>query len=184
VFAFRTGRAHAKFGFVGGETIGSAPVPPPVPAGHSRFDMSIATQAREALRRLCELAPERGRAAAHGNLGAPDPEVRRWASLLALGPDSPVDDATVLLPLLRDEEPLLRRRALAALARAATWTPELGCAATDLLADPQADVRALAVRAFAAHAEEVAASRVALQESLANAGEGAVADELRRLLAR
>jgi hypothetical protein len=136
-----------------------------------------------ALRRLCELAPERGRAAAHGNLGAPDAEVRRWASLLALGPDSPVD-AAVLLPLLRDEEPLLRRRALAAMASVATWTPELGCAATDLLADPQAEVRALAVRAFAAHGEEIAASRIALQEALANAGEGALADELRRLLAR
>jgi hypothetical protein len=41
---FRWGRTQCKFGFVGGETIGSAAVPPPPPPPSGRFDMSIATQ--------------------------------------------------------------------------------------------------------------------------------------------
>jgi hypothetical protein len=137
-----------------------------------------------ALRRLVAIDAERGLAAARDALHDGDPAVRRWAGLMLL----PIDDAAVLpatlASLLLDGEPLLRRRALAALARCTAWPDDIGVLATDLLADADPAVRAAAVAAFAAQPAEAKRSRVALTEARANETVAPVRDALDAVLAR
>jgi hypothetical protein len=120
-----------------------------------------------AMRMLSDLDPTAAAAAARANLHSTDASVRRWASLVLLPVLGASVDVPSLLPLFEDASPLLRRRALGALAKAKKWEHELGCAATDLLADEDLGVRRAAAQAFADHPEEITTSLVALREAAA-----------------
>ena len=107
--------------------------------------------------------------------------VARWAGFVQLSADGPIDPG-VVLALGRDDEHIVRLRAAQALAGIATWSPEVGLLATDLLADEQAAVRLAAARAFGARDAEIAASETAIREALAAERDEAVEQQLRRLL--
>jgi HEAT repeat protein len=95
-----------------------------------------------------------------------------------------IADTDLLLPLLRDDEPLLRRRALAALAASRPWSERCGELATDLLEDPDPGVCAAAVEAFRKNPDQVALSRIALQEARAAAATPALAATITEMLRR
>ncbi|MEZ6037183.1 MAG: hypothetical protein R3F29_06860 [Planctomycetota bacterium] len=144
-------------------------------AVHSQDDEAVAA----ALRLLQQLAPEDAEQAARMHYRRPG--VRRWAGFILLAADAPVDPALVLA-LGRDELDVVRRRAAQALAGLESWPAEVGTLATDLLADPDRLIRHAAVQGFARHPEEIAASRIALQEAAAAETDAIVAGELKALL--
>jgi hypothetical protein len=92
-----------------------------------------------------------------------DPELRRWIGFILL--DAGQGDPTpTILALGRDPAPIVRLRAAKGLVALETWSEPAAVLATDLLSDGDPRVRRTALQAFAAHASEVAASRVALTE--------------------
>jgi hypothetical protein len=138
----------------------------------------------DALRRLFVLDRERALPLLRQAAASHSPALRRWASLMLLPVDGPIAESDLLLPLLRDEEPLLRRRALAALAASRGWSGRCGELATDLLEDDDPGVCAAAVEAFRKNPDQVALSRIALQEARASAATPALAATITEMLAR
>jgi hypothetical protein len=136
-----------------------------------------------ALRLLHEQDPARALAAAKVNAAHADAWVRRWAGLVMLAEGEAVD-ALPLQAVFFEDEPLIRRRALAMLSRARVWPEPLAIAATDLLADRDPAVRRAAAAAFAAHPEQAVRSRAALREARAAATDPATIADLDRALAR
>jgi hypothetical protein len=116
------------------------------------------------------------------------PEVRRWAGFILLADEAFLSEdggrnAAVLLKVLgHDSEAIVRRRAAEGLLRMPTWPYEAAVVATELLSDPARNVRMLAIRAFAKHADEVDASRLALQEAEAVEPHTGLRRELQRVL--
>lgn len=140
-----------------------------------------------ALRLLQQLWPMVAvRAAKHQLRGAP--EVRRWAGFILLADEAFLSEddsrqAAILLKVLsRDSDAIVRRRAAEGLLRMPTWSYEAAVVATELLSDPAKNVRMIAIRAFAKHLGEVAASRAALQEAVAVEPHAGLRRELQRVL--
>lgn len=140
-----------------------------------------------ALRLLQQLRPEIAVRAARRQLYA-QPDVRRWAGFILMADEeflrkNPGGQAALLVKALgHDAEAIVRRRAAEGLLRMPTWSYDAAVIATELLSDPAKNVRMVAIRAFARHPDEVAASRVALEEALAAEAVTGLQAELRRVL--
>jgi len=163
------------------EVLGVEAALPYVERAATQGDVATRT---EALRRLFVLDRERAAPMLRQAAASPDATLSRWARLMLLPTDGPIVDPDVLLPLLLDEEPLLRRRALTALAASHPWSERFAVLATDLLADPDAGVCAAAVEAFRTNPDQVASSRIALQEARAATATPALAATITEVLAR
>ncbi|MFT4514825.1 MAG: hypothetical protein ACI89X_001614 [Planctomycetota bacterium] len=137
-----------------------------------------------ALRLLQHLRPKIAVRAAKRQLHAQS-AVRRWAGFILLAEETFLGKgqaATLVKASSRDSQAIVRRRAAESLLRMPTWSYEAAVVATELLSDPARNVRMIAIRAFARHPGELAASPVALQEALVAEPKAGFKQELRRVL--